>query len=383
MKRSLPIALLLLAAVASTSGAQVRASRGDDSSAWSDRPGEAVDLAIALDTSDSMEPLIEAARLTLWEILNSVALVEPTPRLRVALLTYGSPRNDPAQGWVRVETDLTTDLDLVAQRLFELDTGGGQELVARVVRVAAERLSWTTSPGGLKLLFIAGNEPADQDPEVSLRSAAFDALDRGIVVNALYWGSAKHTDAATWSTLAEQASGTFAAIDHRGGSLTLSTPYDDELARLGRDINRTWVPLGEAGRKRVLSIDAQDANAARLGGATAAGRARAKAAPRYAQGWDLVTAVEAGTVDLAEVNRSQLPDDLQHLSAAELEAYVGEQRARRLELEERIAELSALRRQHLVEQVEARGEVPAAGFDAAVQRMLREELQQGGFEVAE
>jgi len=83
------------------------------------------------------------------------------------------------------------------------------------------------------------------------------------------------------------------------------------------------------------------------------------------------------------VNRSQLPDDVQHLSAAELEAYVGEQRARRLELEERIAELSALRRQHLVEQVEARGEVPAAGFDAAVQRMLREELQQGGFEVAE
>src|SRR6185503_7107640 len=49
-----------------------------------------VELAICLDTSGSMEGLINAARQKLWEIVNDLALAKPTPALRVALLTYGN-----------------------------------------------------------------------------------------------------------------------------------------------------------------------------------------------------------------------------------------------------------------------------------------------------
>ena len=74
-----------------------------------DYPGQVIEVAIALDTSGSMKSLRDAARLKLWEIVQEIALVEPAPTLRVALLSYGR-KDEHKNGWMRVETDLTTDL---------------------------------------------------------------------------------------------------------------------------------------------------------------------------------------------------------------------------------------------------------------------------------
>ena len=123
-------------------------------------PGGAVDLALCLDTSSSMSGPLDAARMQLWEIVNELALLEPTPRLRVALLSYGNPVNDPARGWVRLETPLTEDLDLVSQRLFDLTSDGGDEYVARAIKIAVEELEWSESDNALKMILIAGNEAA-------------------------------------------------------------------------------------------------------------------------------------------------------------------------------------------------------------------------------
>ena len=60
----------------------------------------------ALDTSGSMEYLIDAERLNLWAIVHDLTLLEPTPTLRVALLTFCNFKDHRDAGWVRVETDL-------------------------------------------------------------------------------------------------------------------------------------------------------------------------------------------------------------------------------------------------------------------------------------
>ena len=60
----------------------------------------AVDLAICLDTSGSMQGLIDSARQGIWAIVNDLALAQPTPKLRVALLTYGNNGHSPESGWV-------------------------------------------------------------------------------------------------------------------------------------------------------------------------------------------------------------------------------------------------------------------------------------------
>ena len=135
-----------------------------------DRPWESIDVVIALDTSGSMQPLLDAARLKLWEIVNDLAAAEPTPHVRVALLTYGHSMRRPEDTWVKVWTPFTDNLDLVSQRLFEAKISGDTEYVARVLDVAFQQLEWTESDEALRLLFVVGNEPADQDPVVKLEA---------------------------------------------------------------------------------------------------------------------------------------------------------------------------------------------------------------------
>src|SRR5687767_5379018 len=80
-------------------------------------PTKPVDVVLCLDTSGSMNGLLGSARRRLWAVVNDLAKMEPAPALRVAVYSYGNNGYDPARGWVRKETDLTTDLDEVHKRL--------------------------------------------------------------------------------------------------------------------------------------------------------------------------------------------------------------------------------------------------------------------------
>ena len=95
---------------------------------------QAIDLAICLDTSGSMSGLINSAKQKLWDIVNDLAMAEPAPKLRVALLTYGNLGHEAENGWVGVASDLTDDLDVISQKLFALTTNGGTEYVGRVLQ---------------------------------------------------------------------------------------------------------------------------------------------------------------------------------------------------------------------------------------------------------
>src|SRR3954471_6534365 len=141
-------------------------------SVWADPPvrGKPVDLVICLDTSNSMDGLIDSAKRKLWDIVNDFGRAKPTPFLRVALYSYGNDGYDPKVGWVRKELDLTTDLDKVSEKLFGLTTQGGTEYVARVTRDALSGLNWSTERDALKIIFVCGNEPADQDKEILLKN---------------------------------------------------------------------------------------------------------------------------------------------------------------------------------------------------------------------
>src|SRR5262245_2731883 len=105
--------------------------------------GKPVDVVLCLDTSNSMDGLIDSAKRKLWAIVNDLAKIEPSPTLRVGLYSYGNDFYDAKAGWVRKELDLTTDLDEVYKKLFALTTKGGTEFVARVSRDALAGLKWS------------------------------------------------------------------------------------------------------------------------------------------------------------------------------------------------------------------------------------------------
>src|SRR5215468_9340915 len=143
--------------------------------------GKPNDLVICLDVSGSMDGLIASAKIQLWNVVNELARIKPTPNLRVGVYAYGATRFDPKKGWVNKEIDLTEDLDEVYKVLNSLKTGGGEEYVARVTKTAIEEQKWSTDKDALKIIFVCGNEPVDQDKAVALDDVSAMAKKAGIV----------------------------------------------------------------------------------------------------------------------------------------------------------------------------------------------------------
>ena len=335
-----------------------------------------VDLVIALDVSSSMEGLIDSAKQRLWDITNELAQARPVPALRVAILSYGSPSYGEQAGFVRVDLPFTADLDAVNATLFAFRTDGGDEYVARAIQTSLDGLQWSQDPDALQIVFVAGNEGAEQDPQLTLERATAEAARRGIVVNAIYCGSDNDAAAAGWRRVATNTNGLYASIDqHAAAVANVATPLDARLAELNDELNTTYVAYGAAGERGRANQLAQDSNAAAMSPAAAASRAVAKAGELYRSEWDLVDAVQSGKA-LAEIPAAELPAEMQALPPAEREAYVREKSERRDDLQRQVGELAAERSQYIAEQTR---DVAEPGLDAAILEGIREVAATKGF----
>jgi hypothetical protein len=340
-----------------------------------------VELAICLDTSGSMDGLINSARQKLWTIVNDLAKAEPTPKLRVALLSYGNDGNNAENGWVNVETPFTEDLDTVSQMLFGLTTNGGTELVGRAVQTSLQELDWSPSAGALRMIFVAGNESADQDDQVAARTICKEAAERGIDVNSIYcvYGDDDSEVRPGWRELGRLGNGEFAMIDQNNGSVVIATPYDQTLIRLSADLNETYIPFGDAGQAGCSNQLAQDANAVQLNIANAASRAATKAGKLYSCAWDLVDASRNGEVDLAEVDEKDLPEDMRALTYTQRVARVDAMHQRRTELQSQINELDQQRQTMLNEELARQATTNIGSFDLAIRSAIRKKAEALGF----
>jgi hypothetical protein len=336
-----------------------------------------VDLVVALDTSGSMDGLIDSARGKLWDIVNLMAKAEPTPVLRVGLISYGNTGHDPAKGWVKKEIDLTTDLDTVYAKLFALRTNGGDEYVARAVQTATREMEWHAN--ALKIVFVAGNEPATQDPVVPLETALRDASEHGILVNAIYCGNESAGEVAGWRQVAALGHGEFASID-QNHVVAIATPMDAELGRLSAALNSTYVGYGADGERGLANQALQDKNASAGGGSVVASRAVTKGGRMYdARRWDLVDA-QANGKDIKKMAPEELPAPMQAMAPAAREAFVKEKAAERLKVQAKIGELAKQREVYLKnERKKPAAPGAQADLDDALSKTLKQEAQKAGF----
>jgi von Willebrand factor type A domain len=337
-----------------------------------------LDLVIALDVSGSMEGLIDSAKQRLWDITNELAQARPVPNLRVAVLSYGRPSHGEQTGYVRVDLPFTADLDTVNATLFSFQTDGGDEYVARAIQTALDTLQWSHDNDALRVMFVAGNESAQQDPQLTIERAAMAAAHRGIVVNAIYCGADSDAEASGWRNVATSTNGLYASIDqHAAAIANVATPFDDELAALNAELNATYIAFGSAGERGRANQLAQDSNAGAMSPAAAASRTVAKAGALYRSEWDLVDALQSGTA-LADIAVAELPAELQALTPAEREAYVRAKTERREDLQRQVGELAAERSGYLEEQ-RAQSQGAHAGLDAAILDGIREVAATKGF----
>ncbi|MBI4880827.1 MAG: VWA domain-containing protein [Planctomycetes bacterium] len=379
LPHSLVASLLLVLATAAPAHAAPRHLQGAPPAG---EPG-VIELAICLDTSGSMTGLIDAARQKLWAIVNDLALAEPTPRLRVALLTFGTPEYGAESGFVKLRTPLTEDLDLVSKELFALATRGGEEYVARVLQHAVAHLKWSAAERALKVIIVAGNEAANQDPLVDFRDSCRQAIERGILVNSIYCGPESDDLAPLWREVAVLADGRFASIDQDHGLVAIETPFDEALAALSGEVNDTYIPFGAQGQWAAANQVLQDRNAAGENSAAAASRAQTKASKLYRCAWDLVDAVDQGQVELAEVKNEDLPERLRGLAPDELARAVADAGARRAEIQLRIQQVSLERLEFVQAEMARQGADDGQAFDRAIREAIRAQAVSKGFRFAD
>jgi hypothetical protein len=344
-----------------------------------DRP---VDLVIGLDTSNSMDGLIAAAKHKLWDIVVELGRAKPRPYLRVGLYAYGTPAYGESTGYVRLLTPLTDDLDTVYGKLTELRTRGGDEYVARVIRAATLGQPWSKEPDALKIIVVAGNEEATQDPRYKSLDEAKRASAAGIFVNTLFCGRSFDWVLNGWRRVAEAGGGQFACINQKH-TATIGTPFDKKLAELGAALNQTYVGYGvhaQEGRRQQEAVDRASLEASPAAGAM---RAVAKVSGQYRNTrWDLLDARSQPGFDLGRVKAADLPAEMQRQTLAERAAYLDQKATERAELQQQITELGRQRQQFLAaKRQQATNADPA--FDAAMLSAVRAQAERKGmtFEV--
>lgn len=339
-----------------------------------------IQVALLLDTSGSMDGLIDQAKAKLWKIINELALARhdnKLPNLEIALYEYGKSSIPAEEGFLRQLVPLTNDLDKVSEALFALRTGGGEEYCGMVIKRATSELEWSESNDDLKLIFIAGNESFSQGPE-NYQKACSKAISNGIVVNTIFCGNPTEGINTFWKSGAELADGQFLHIDHNQQVAEVTTPFDTTMIRLNTQLNGTYVVYGASGDRYFSNAMDQDANAYGYSSGLAAERAATKASANYkTYQWDLVSATSADSTVLEEMDAEELPEPMQELDADERKEFLVEKQEEREAIQNEIKVMNKKREDFLRAQ-EATGNAPT--LDAALLGAIREQAVSKNFQ---
>ncbi len=305
-----------------------------------------IQVALLLDTSNSMDGLIDQAKAQLWEIVNELSYAKcghNTIKLQIALYEYGNDRLSSKEGYIRQVLPFSEDLDEISKELFALTTNGGNEYCGKVITTSINQLDWKKNNDHLKLIFIAGNEPFTQGP-TDYKDAATDALEKDITVNTIFCGNYRQGIDTMWKNGADITHGEYSAIDHNRQTVHIATPYDDIILKLNHQLNDTYIYYGSHGaQKRSLQRE-QDSNAKSYSAANAVSRTVSKSSGFYKnKSWDLIDAAEDKEFELEEIADDQLPQELKGKSTSELKQHIAKKSAQRKEIQQKIQELNKKR----------------------------------------
>ncbi len=341
---------------------------------------ELIQMAILLDTSNSMDGLINQAKSQLWKIVNELAIAKKngkSPKLEVALYEYGKSSIPANEGYMRMILPLSTDLDAVSNELFKLTTNGGDEYCGQVIDSATKGLKWSSSTGDMKVIFIAGNEPFTQGGTDYVKSCKA-AISKGIVVNTIFCGSYNEGVQTKWKDGADLADGKYINIDQNQVVADIKAPQDDQITKLGLELNKTYIAYGSAGKAKKEMQAEQDKNASSMGAGSLVQRSVAKASEQYSNaGWDLVDAADSKSVNIEEMKDEELPAEMKGMDKKQRREYIEKMTKKREELQKKINTLNEERRRYVEAEMKKNAEQNT--LDSAIIKTVRKQAEDKNF----
>jgi hypothetical protein len=337
-----------------------------------------IKVALLLDTSNSMDGLIDQAKAQLWQIVNELSYAkceEKSPNLKIALYEYGNDNLNADEGYLRQVITFSDDLDEISKSLFSLTTKGGNEYCGKVIKTALDQLNWGDNSDDLKFIFIAGNEPYTQG-DFSYKEASRLAHKNDVTVNTIFCGDYNQGISSYWKDGADLTHGDYMAINHTKATVHVASPYDDKILELNEKLNKTYVAYGTSGIKKMELQAEQDSNARGYNKANAVSRTVSKSSRLYKNStWDLVDAENEDSFSYDDLKDSELPKELKGKTKAEIRSYIKRKRQDREKLQKSIVDLNAKRRSY----IEKNSKDAVNGLENAMLKAIRTQAEKKNY----
>ncbi|ANF49574.1 hypothetical protein A0O34_02965 [Chryseobacterium glaciei] len=341
-----------------------------------------IQVALLLDTSNSMDGLIDQAKSRLWNIVNTLTTLKysgQAPQIEIALYEYG---NDGLkdENYIRQVTPLTQDLDLVSEKLFALRTNGGSEYCGAVIRDASMNLNWDKNDKSMKLIYIAGNEPFDQG-RINYKEVISTAKTKKIYTNTIFCGNRDEGIQSFWQNGASLGDGKYFNIDSDRKVIYIETPYDVRISECNAKLNDTYIYYGSKGSEYKTKQIAQDKNAEVQSAANAVERtvAKSKKNAYNNEHWDLVDRAEKDANFITTVKEDELPVELKGKSKEEVKKAVAVKSAARDKIQKEIEELSKKRQDFIDTEMKKRGSADSDDLGKAIEKSILELAKRNGY----
>ncbi|WP_265131468.1 VWA domain-containing protein [Chryseobacterium oranimense] len=341
-----------------------------------------IQVALLLDTSNSMDGLIDQAKSRLWNIVNTLTTLKyngQAPQIEIAIYEYGNDgiRDD---NYIRQVTPLTQDLDLVSEKLFSLRTNGGSEYCGAVIRDASMNLNWDGNEKSMKLIYIAGNEPFDQG-RVNYKEVISKAKSKNIYTNTIFCGSRDEGIQTFWQNGASLGDGKYFNIDSDRKVIYIETPYDVKISECNTKLNDTYIFYGSHGSEYKLKQAAQDRNAEVQSASSYVERTVAKSKKNAYKNdhWDLVDKAEKDAGFIATIKEDALPAELKGKSTEEIKKAVAVKSAEREKIQKEIEELSRKRQNFIDAEMKKRGTTDTDDLGKAIESSVIELARKNGY----
>ncbi len=364
-----------------------------------------MEIVFVLDTTGSMGGLIDGAKKTIWSIVNDISAAQPKPEIKIGFVPY----RDKGDAYVTQDYDLTPDLDKAFSTLQKFSASGGGDLPEHVsagLHDAVSKMSWTTGGSQDKALyqviFLVGDCPphTDYDDGLDYKVETDKAAQKGIFVNAIRCGDNMDTE-KVWMDISKRGNGSYFSLAQTGGVVEITTPYDDDMVKLGAELETTTIARRGMEGARNRSLSSGGFGGGGFGGAAAptapaleadvasgavyarSGKSNyiarqafnAKSGQIYAA-FDLVTDVVNGR-KIEDIKEDEWPEDLQKKPLAERRSLLEQKVAQRKAIQAKLAELETKRNAYMRTQAEATG--AKDGLDQKLMGSMRSQAANSGF----
>ena len=345
-----------------------------------------VQVSVLFDTSGSMDGLIDQAKARIWNIVNEISTLHyegRSPVLEFALYRYGNDGLSATSSYIEQLLDLTSDMDVISQKLFALTTNGGSEYCGAVIGKSLSDLNWSINPTDLKMIYIAGNERFDQGP-VDFKVECKKAKNRGIFINTIHCGTYEKGVIDLWREGAECSGGDYFNINSDEQVVHISTPYDDKIKTYNDSLNSTYYGYGSLGRAGKFSQSNEDENASMSAPEVATERAIVKSKRHVYDNstWDILDAEKSGTINIEELKEDQLPDEFKGKTDTEKKALVAQKQKERESFQAKIGKLALKRETFIAAERKKRAEAGEEldDFGSSVNKSIMVKAMNIGFQ---